>query len=81
MNTNQNTRRQIDIKRIEHVVPMTDYGTSASALTAAIQECTKEYQALHGGPGSPVPAEAIRVVVGQGELVVWFAVEKRTEGK
>lgn len=78
--SSQNIRREINIKRVEHVVPMTDYGVSHEALSTAIDAATKEYQALTGGPGSPVAPEAVRVMPGQGEFVIWFAIEKRTEG-
>jgi hypothetical protein len=73
-------RREINVKRVEFGVPLTDgFGVTHAELTRAIQVAANEYwQATGVAQGGPLPDDAVRLNQGDGELVVFFELEKRS---
>ena len=72
-------RREINTKRVEHVVSTNNgWGATHTELLAALKTATQEYFQLTGGtPGGPLPDDVIRIVPGDGEIVVFFILEDR----
>lgn len=72
-------RREINTRRVEFGIPLTEgYSTTHAEVTKAMQLAGQEYFQMMGGQsGDRLPDEAIRLTQGEGELIVFFEVERR----
>lgn len=73
------SRREIITKRVEYVVPTSvGWGATHTDLLTALKRATEEYHQLtNSAMGGPLPDDVIRVMPGDGEVVIFFVLEER----
>lgn len=76
------TRLEIPIARVERHVPVGQWGASHDDFQQALDDARKEYLERTPDPMiTEVPANAIRVVPANGEVVIIFSIENPRDPK